>query len=52
VILWCAEKNTEARQFYEDNGFQLEDRRLDWVPLPGVSVSHVGYRRRQSAPDG
>ncbi|WAJ46986.1 GNAT family N-acetyltransferase [Mycobacterium sp. Aquia_216] len=52
VILWCAEENAEARQFYEDNDFQLDDRSLDWVPLPGVRVSHVGYRRRQSAPEG
>jgi GNAT superfamily N-acetyltransferase len=52
VILWCAEKNAEARQFYEDNDFQLDDRSLDWVPLPGVSVSHVGYRRRHAAPEG
>lgn len=52
VILWCAEENGEARQFYEDNDFQLDGRRLVWEALPGVSVPHVGYRRRQSAAEG
>ncbi|OBA60248.1 GNAT family acetyltransferase [Mycobacterium sp. 1100029.7] len=45
AILWCAEKNSKARQFYEDNDFQPDGRTLTWEPLPGVSVPHVGYRR-------
>jgi GNAT superfamily N-acetyltransferase len=49
VILWCAEKSGKARQFYEDNNFQLDGRSLVWQPLPGVSVSLLGYRLRQSA---
>ncbi|MEE6139432.1 GNAT family N-acetyltransferase [Mycobacterium sp. 050128] len=49
VVLWCAEKNESARQFYEDNDFQLDDRALVWEPLPGVTVRHVGYRRHRSA---
>ena len=45
VILWCAEQNSRARQFYEDNNFELDGRSYTWHPLPGVSVPHVGYRR-------
>jgi GNAT superfamily N-acetyltransferase len=44
VILWCAEKNNKARRFYEKNNFRLDGRTLDWEPLPGVKVAHVGYR--------
>jgi GNAT superfamily N-acetyltransferase len=49
VILWCAEKNSRARKFYEDNNFQLDGRSYMWKPLPGVSVPHVGYRFYRSA---
>ena len=49
VILWCAEKNGKAREFYEKNNFQLDGRSYIWEPLPGVSVPHVGYRLFQSA---
>jgi GNAT superfamily N-acetyltransferase len=52
VVLWCAEKNAEARQFYEDNNFQPDGRILVWDPLPGVSVPHVGYRRHPEVPEG
>ena len=45
VTLWCAEKSDKARQFYENNNFQLDGRILVWKPLPGVRVNHVGYRR-------
>ena len=51
VILWCAEANSAARQFYEDNEFELDGRGLLWMPLPGVTVPHVGYRRHRSASD-
>lgn len=44
VILWCAEQNAKARRFYEKNGFRADGRTLDWEPLPGVRVPHVGYR--------
>jgi GNAT superfamily N-acetyltransferase len=44
VILWCADKNHKARQFYEKNNFQLDGRTFVWKPLPGVTVPHVGYR--------
>jgi GNAT superfamily N-acetyltransferase len=44
VILWCADKNHKARQFYEKNNFQLDGRTFVWRPLPGVTVPHVGYR--------
>jgi GNAT superfamily N-acetyltransferase len=49
VILWCAENNSAARQFYEDNEFELDGRSLLWTPLAGVSVPHVGYRRHRCA---
>ena len=52
VILWCAEKADKTREFYEKNNFQLEDRTLVWEALPGVRVTHVGYRLHQSAPVG
>lgn len=45
VILWCAEKNDKAREFYENNDFHVDGRAYTWTPLPGVSVPHVGYRR-------
>lgn len=51
VILWCAEKNGKAREFYEKHNFQLDGRSYVWEPLRGVSVPHVGYRRHQSAAD-
>ena len=44
LILWCAEKNAKARRFYEKNGFRADGRTLDWEPLPGIKVTHVGYR--------
>jgi ribosomal protein S18 acetylase RimI-like enzyme len=47
VILWAAEKNDKARRFYEKNNFRLDGRTLDWEPLPGVKVAHLGYRLRR-----
>jgi GNAT superfamily N-acetyltransferase len=47
VILWCAEKNTKARRFYEKNHFYADGRTLVWEPLPGITVPHVGYRLRR-----
>nr|WP_084187882.1 GNAT family N-acetyltransferase [Mycobacterium paraffinicum] len=44
VVLWCAEHNTRARGFYERNGFHPDGRTRNWEPLPGVSVTHLGYR--------
>lgn len=44
VVLWCAERNTRARKFYEGNGFHPDGRTLDWEPLRGVKVAHLGYR--------
>lgn len=44
VVLWCAERNTRARTFYERNDFRADGRTLDWEPLPGVKVPHLGYR--------
>ena len=44
IVLWCAEKNDKARRFYEKNDFRIDGRTLDWEPLPGVVVPHVGYR--------
>ena len=44
IVLWCAEKNDEARRFYEKKDFRIDGRTLDWEPLPGVVVPHVGYR--------
>lgn len=51
VILWCAEKNSQARRFYEEQNFHLDGRSFAWEPLPGVSVPMVGYRLRQSRVD-
>ncbi len=50
IILWCADKNQKARNFYEKNGFQLDDRTYVWKPLPGVTVPHVGYRLYRAEP--
>jgi GNAT superfamily N-acetyltransferase len=47
VILWCAEKNGKARRFYEKNNFHVDGRTMDWEPLPGMKVAHVGYRLRR-----
>ncbi|OBJ73967.1 GNAT family N-acetyltransferase [Mycobacterium colombiense] len=47
VVLWCAEANGVARRFYEKNGFHLDGRTLDWEPVPGVKVPHLGYRLRR-----
>jgi GNAT superfamily N-acetyltransferase len=47
AVLWCAEKNDKGRRFYEKNNFQLDGRTLDWEPLPGVRVPHVGYTLRR-----
>jgi GNAT superfamily N-acetyltransferase len=44
IVLWCAEKNDKARRFYEKKDFRIDGRTLDWEPLPGVVVPHVGYR--------
>lgn len=44
VILWCAEQNGKARRFYEKKSFRPDGRTLDWEPLPGLKVAHVGYR--------
>jgi GNAT superfamily N-acetyltransferase len=44
VVLWCAEGNAQARIFYEKARFHVDGRTLDWKPLPGVSVAHLGYR--------
>jgi GNAT superfamily N-acetyltransferase len=44
VILWAAAKNDKARRFYEKNNFRVDGRTLDWEPLPGIKVAHVGYR--------
>lgn len=44
VVLWCAVKNDRARRFYENRDFRIDGRTLDWEPLPGVVVPHVGYR--------
>jgi GNAT superfamily N-acetyltransferase len=52
VILWCAEKNRKAREFYEKKNFCLDGRTLIWKPLPGVPVPHLGYRLSRSAPEG
>ncbi|KLO47175.1 GNAT family acetyltransferase [Mycobacterium nebraskense] len=48
VILWCAEENDKARQFYEQRNFKLDGRTYIWKPLPGVTVRHVGYRLESS----
>lgn len=47
VVLWCAKANCAARRFYEKNDFHLDGRTLDWEPLPGVKVPHLGYRLRR-----
>lgn len=44
VVLWCAERNAQARTFYERNDFHVDGRTLDWEPMPGVKVAHLGYR--------
>jgi GNAT superfamily N-acetyltransferase len=44
VVLWCAVENGRARNFYEKRNFRIDGRTLDWEPLPGVIVPHVGYR--------
>lgn len=44
IILWCADKNQKARNFYEKKDFTIDDRTYNWKPLPGVNVPHVGYR--------
>ncbi|MEB3983307.1 GNAT family N-acetyltransferase [Mycobacterium sp. 663a-19] len=49
VILWCAENNVKAREFYEHRNFRLDGRTFVWKPLPGVPVPHVGYRLPRSA---
>lgn len=50
VILWCADQNRLARDFYEKKGFQLDGRTYGMMLLPGVTVPHVGYRLYRSAP--
>jgi GNAT superfamily N-acetyltransferase len=47
VILWCAEQNAKARRFYEKNNFRVDGRTLEWEPLPGIKVAHVGYRLKR-----
>ena len=44
VVLWCAERNAQARIFYEKKDFRVDGRTLDWEPLHGVKVAHLGYR--------
>lgn len=51
-ILWCAEKNSKARGFYEKKDFHIDGRTFTWKPLSGVNVPHVGYRLYRSAPPG
>ncbi|MDP7721280.1 alpha/beta fold hydrolase [Mycobacterium sp. TY814] len=48
IILWAANKNEKARNFYEKHGFTLDERTYVWKPLPGVTVPHVGYRLYRS----
>jgi len=52
VMLWCAEKNRPARDFYEKKNFRLDGRTFVWTPLAGVDVPHVGYRLYRSEPQG
>ncbi|RDZ64576.1 hypothetical protein C3R29_15465, partial [Mycobacterium tuberculosis] len=52
MILWCAEKNSKARGFYEKKDFHIDGRTFTWKPLSGVNVPHVGYRLYRSAPPG
>ena len=47
AVLWCAERNDRARTFYEKKQFRLDGRTLDWEPLAGVRVPHVGYTLRR-----
>lgn len=47
AVLWCAERNDRARSFYEKKQFRLDGRTLDWEPLAGVRVPHVGYTLRR-----
>ena len=47
AVLWCAEQNDRARSFYEKKQFRLDGRTLDWEPLAGVRVPHVGYTLRR-----
>lgn len=47
AALWCAERNDKAHHFYEKKNFRLDGRTLDWEPLPGVRVPHVGYTLRR-----
>lgn len=44
IVLWCAEANGLARRFYEKNDFRPDGRTLDWEPVPGLRVAHLGYR--------
>lgn len=44
VVLWCPQHDTQARGFYERNAFHVDGRTLDWEPLPGIKVAHLGYR--------
>lgn len=44
VVLWCAKTNARARRFYEKNDFRPDGRTLDWEPVPGLTVPHLGYR--------
>lgn len=52
MILWCVEKNSKARGFYEKKDFHIDGRTFTWKPLSGVNVPHVGYRLYRSAPPG
>lgn len=47
AVLWCAVKNDKGRRFYEKKNFELDGRTLDWEPLPGIRVPHVGYTLRR-----
>ena len=48
VVLWVAEKNQKARNYYWNRGFRPDGRTWVWVPMPGVQVPQLGYRLYRS----
>ncbi|OBG30968.1 hypothetical protein A5672_27180 [Mycobacterium alsense] len=44
VVLWVAEDNQRARDYYSRRGFQPDGRSWMWVPMTGVQVPQLGYR--------
>lgn len=52
VVLWVAEKNQRARDYYWNRGFRPDDRAWTWEPTSGVRVPQLGYtlKRSVSAP--